>query len=124
MSTRPQFAPYPVITNGDMSATLHSLVTIIQKLSMVSYAVSWSGSSPAGEVSVEVSNDYALNVDGQVKNAGTWTALPLSATTAVSGNSGAGFIDIDAQAGYALRLSYAPSSGTGSLQAIVNGKVA
>lgn len=125
MSSRTQLNPHPVITNGDMSrATITSEVTIIQKLSLASYGVSWAGSSPVGTITVEVSNDYALNPDGSVKTAGTWNQLPLSATAAVTGNTGNGFIDIDAQAGYALRLVYTKASGTGSLQATVVGKVA
>lgn len=124
MSSRTQLGPHLVITNGDMSqASIISEVTIIQKLSLASYGVSWAGSSPVGVITVEVSNDYSLNPDGSENNAGTWNALPLSGTAAVSGNTGNGFIDIDAQAGYALRLVYTRTSGTGSLQATVVGKV-
>lgn len=124
MSSRPQFNPYPVIADGDMSGNLTSQVTIIQKLSLVSYSVSWLGTSPVGVVTVEVSNDYTQNADGSVRNPGTWSALPLSAAGTVSGNADGGFIDIDAQAGYALRLVYTRTSGTGTMQAIVAGKVA
>lgn len=124
MSSRTQLNPHLVITNGDMSqASIISEVTIIQKLSLASYGVSWAGTSPVGVITVEVSNDYSLNSSGTVSNAGTWNQLPLSGTAAVSGNTGNGFIDIDAQAGYALRLVYTKTSGTGSLQATVVGKV-
>lgn len=130
MSSRPQLNPESVITNGDMSGSLISLPTIVQKLSMVSYALSWSGSTPIGTVSVQVSNDYAKNADGSVQNAGTWTTMTVSSggtnVTAipVTGNSGNGFIDIDQTAAYAMRLIYTASSGTGTINAIVNGKVA
>jgi hypothetical protein len=124
MSSRPQFDPYPVITNGDMSGNLTSKVTVVQKLSLVSYACSWAGSSPVGAVSVQVSNDYKQNAAGAVINAGTWNTLPLSAPTGVSGNTGNGFIDLDANAGYAMRLIYLAGSGTGLLNVIVTAKVA
>lgn len=124
MASRPIFSPYPVITDGSLSGDLTSKVTVIQNLSLASYSLSWTGSTPVGTVSVEVSNDYSQNADGSVRNAGTWNALPLSISPAVSGNSGMGFIDIDAQAGYALRLRYTRTSGTGTLNVIVNGKVA
>lgn len=125
MSSRPILSPFSVITNGDMSqATIISKVTVIQNLSMVSYDISWSGATPVGVLSVQVSNTYTQNADGSVANAGNWTTLTLSATTAVSGNTGNGFIDVDASAGYAIRLVYTKTSGTGSLQATVNGKVA
>ena len=125
MSSRPIFTPFPVITNGDMSlATIISLPTVIQNLSMLSYDISWSGSSPVGVISVQVSNTYSQNADGSVRNAGNWTSLVLSAPTTVSGNTGVGFIDIDASGAYAIRLIYTKTSGTGLLQATINGKVA
>lgn len=123
MSSRPIFTPYPVITDGDMSGNITSLVTVITNLSMVSYQVSWNGAVPVGEMVVEVSNDYAANADGTVRNPGTWAALPLSSTPAVTGNTDNGFIDIDANAGHALRIRYARTSGTGEMQVMVKGKV-
>lgn len=124
MSSRTQLNPYSVITNGSMAGNITSSVTITQKLSLVSYAVSWTGTAPVGAMSVQVSNDYSLYPNGLVNNAGTWNTLPLSASTAVSGGTGNGFIDIDANAGYALRLVYTRTSGTGTMNATVTGKVA
>lgn len=124
MSSRPQLQPHPVIVNGDMSGDLVSDVTIIQKLSQISYAVSWAGTTPVGVISVQVSNDYSQNADGTVRNAGTWNTLVLSAPTNVSGNTGNGFIDITATAAYAIRLIYTATSGVGLLQATINAKVA
>lgn len=123
MASRPILSPFPVITNGDMSGNLTSVVTVIQNLSLISYSLSWSGTSPAGTVAVQVSNDYSQNADGTVRNAGTWDALPLSITPTVSGSTGVGFIDIQQIAGYALRLVYTASSGVGVMQCVVNAKV-
>lgn len=129
MAYRPQAAPYPVIEDGDMSANVTSLVTIIQKLSMCSYSYSWSGSSPVGEIVVELSNDYALDSTGAVKNAGTWNAMTLNYGGAavdsvpLSGNTGNGLIDIEAVAAYAIRTRYVRTSGTGTLNSIFVAKV-
>jgi hypothetical protein len=129
MSSRPQFNPTPVITNGDMSSNITSLPTIIQKLSELSYDVSWTGTSPVGTLTVQVSNTYAQNSAGQVSNPGNWTNLPLAGTTVVAGSvpiavaPGNGFIDIDDMGGYAVRLVYTATSGTGTLNAVINGKV-
>lgn len=124
MSSRPQLAPYPVITNGNMSGAITSIATIIDKLSIISYSYSWVGATPVGSVVVEVSNDYQKNADGTVRVAGTWNTLPLSALTDISGNSGNGFIDIEINGGYAIRTRYIFTSGTGSLQAVLSSKVA
>lgn len=124
MSSRPIFSPYQVLTSGDMSqAVIHSAVTIIQNLSMVSYDISWTGSTPIGVLTVEISNTYNQNADGTVKNAGNWTPLTLSQVVNVSGNTGGAFIDVESIAGYAIRLTYTRTSGTGSMNATVNGKV-
>ena len=123
MASRPVIPPYQVITDGDMSGNITSEVTVITNISMVSYAVSWSGSSPVGTFSVEVSNDYEKNAAGGVANAGTWTALTLSASPSVSGNTGNGFIDLGRISAYAVRLKYTRTSGSGTLQATVAGKV-
>lgn len=130
MAFRPELKPYSVIENGNMAGSITSDVTIIQKISMLSYSYSWSGSSPAGSISVQVSNDYSIDAQGAVKNSGTWNTLTFlsggSAVTsvAVSGNTGNGFIDLFQTGAYAIRTVYTRVSGTGTLQALINGKVA
>ena len=124
MSSRPLIKPFKVITAGDMSGNLTSKVTVIDDLSMISYSVSWSGASPVGTITVQASNDYSTNADGSVRNAGTWNTLTLSSICAVSGNTGNGMIDIDSLAGYAVRLVYTRTSGTGVIDATVVAKVA
>ena len=123
MSSRPILQPMPVITNGSLAGNLTSLVTIISNMSMMSYAYTWTGTSPVGVITVQVSDDYAQNVDGSVKTIGIWNNLPLSATPAVNGNVGQGFIDIDQLGAYAIRTVYTAASGTGTLNAIFKGKV-
>lgn len=134
MASRPIFTPAPVIgsyngassgVSGSMAASITSAPTIIQNLSMVSYDISWaSGSTPVGVMSVQVSNTYSQNADGTVRYAGSWTTVTLSNAPAVSGNSGNGAIDIDASGFYAIRLVYTRTSGSGTMTAVINGKVA
>lgn len=101
----------------------------MQSLTKISYGLSWSGTSPVGTVSIQVSNDYALDPNGGVENAGTWNTASLNyngavvTTIPISGNTGNGFIDVLETAGYAIRLIYTSASGTGSLTATVVGKV-
>lgn len=131
MSSRPLFVPKSVITNGNMASTsLTSQVTIIKMLSMVSYGVSWSGTSPIGTLIVQLSNDYKQDAAGTVIVAGTWNTMTLNyqgmsvSSIPVTGNTGSAFIDIGETAGYAIRLVYTKTSGVGTLQATIAGKVA
>lgn len=124
MSSRPILSPFPVITNGDMSGNIISAVTVIQNSSMLSYDISWAGTAPVGVMSVQVSNTYSQYADGTVRNAGNWTTLTLSAPPAVSGNTGNGFIDVDATGAFAIRLVYTRTSGVGTMNATISGKVA
>lgn len=129
MSTRTTIRPQSVVTNGNMASNITSAPTILQSLTKASYAISWTGTSPVGTVSVQGSNDYSLNQDGSVHNTGTWNTLTLSVsgspatTIAISGNTGNGAIDVLETALYAIRLIYTAGSGTGTLNVIVNAKV-
>lgn len=115
-----------------MALSITSTPTIIQKLSMPSYSYSWTGTTPIGAVSVEISNDYSKNVDGSTRNAGTWTAIyfqlngspTLVNSAPITGNTGNGFIDIPITGAYAIRTVYTRTSGTGTMTAIINAKVA
>lgn len=131
MSTRPYFVPYPVIDAESMASSITSDVTIIQKLSMPSYSYSWSGTSPVGTISVQISNDYSQNADGSVKNEGTWTAIyfqldggSMVNSAPVTGNTGTGFIDVPITGAFAIRTVYTRASGTGTLTATLAAKVA
>jgi hypothetical protein len=123
MSSRPMLSPFPIIVNGDMTTTITSAVTIIQNTSRISYDINWTGSSPVGTIFAQASNTYALNAAGQVAEAGDWITIPLSTTAAVSGDTGTGFIDIQGIAAYAVRIQYVPTSGSGTLNATITGKV-
>jgi hypothetical protein len=130
MAVRPLIAPYQVITDGNMSAsTITSSVTVLQQTSMVSYGYSWTGTSPVGTITVQVSNDYSKNADGSVRNAGTWNNVFFSvsgsivSSAPVSGNTGNGLIDIGPTGAYAIRTVYTKTSGIGTLQATIAGKV-
>ena len=131
MSTRTALRPVAVLSGNMASTTAASSPTVLQSLSMLSYEVAWSGTSPVGTLEVQVSNSYALASNGTTGVAGTWTSMPLeinsstvATTIAILGNTGSGFIDVEVQAGYAARLLYTKTSGTGTITAIVSGKVA
>lgn len=113
-----------------MAANITSAPTILQGLSIVAYSFSWTGTTPVGTMSVQVSNDYAVNPVGVVVNAGTWTTVPImlsngsiSTSAPVTGNTGTGFFDVSLTGAYASRVVYTFTSGTGTLAATICGKV-
>src|SRR5678815_2115264 len=101
MADRPQIKPHAVIISGDMSqATITSQVSIIDKLPMLSYQATWTGSSPVGTLAVQVSNDFTQDAAGNPSNLGTWTTVILEDETGslvtsvpVTGSTGTQFID-------------------------------
>lgn len=112
-----------------MAGNITSAPTILQSLTKLSYSVAWTGTSPVGTLSVQVSNDYTVQATGGVTG-GTWNTLPLNLAGAsvtsipVSGNTGNGFIDIESLSGGAVQLVYTAGSGTGTLSAYVKAEVA
>lgn len=129
MSTRPYLKPNPVIKNGDMSGNITSSPTLLIGATKASYAFSWAGTSPVGTVALQGSNDFSLNGDGTVNNAGTWSTYTLNylgspvQSVPVSGNTGNGMIDVETGAN-AVRVIYTAGSGAGTMQCIFTGKVA
>jgi hypothetical protein len=128
MSSRTALRPTPVISAQSMAANITSTPTILQSLTVVNYAVSWTGTSPVGELSVEASNDYVEGATGGLSG-GTWNVVPLTLNGStvteipITGNSGNGMIDIPGLGAAAVRLVYTATSGTGSLTATIAGKV-
>lgn len=113
-----------------MSATsITSEVTILQSLSIPSYEISWVGSTPVGTLAVQVSNSYSVDGSGNVLNAGSWTTVTLTVaglpvtSVPISGNTGNDAINLDHLGFYAVRCVYTKGSGTGTMQAIICGKV-
>jgi hypothetical protein len=129
--SRSNFGPYQVFESGNnaMAGNLTSKISNLEFIKYVTYGISWSGTSPVGVLTVEVSNDYEVNNAGGVVNAGTWNALPFSDATgaivtsvAISGNSGNGAISIGPTSYAFIRLVYTASSGTGTISALTKGK--
>ena len=96
MSTRTVLRPKTLATIDLSVASTATAATILQGLSMVSYAVTWTGTSPVGTLALEVSNDYSVDATGTVLNAGTWNIAPVDVngafqtSVAISGNTGNG----------------------------------
>jgi len=91
-------------------------------LDNMSFQVIWSGTTPVGTATVEVSNDHQEN-GGVVTNAGTWTALTTPAQLAISGNAGNALMQVTNLSAAWVRLNFAKTSGTfAALDVYFNGR--
>lgn len=129
MSDRPIIVPNlnkPLINGTSMATSINGPATIINKLPGISYDVAWTG-TPTGTFSVQVSNTYSQDAQGNVANAGNWTTLPAGSFTgtlpAPAGSPGNGFIDVLGTEAYAIRLVYSAVSGAGALTVLASAKV-
>lgn len=134
MSFRPELKPYPVFnstTGTSMATSLTGLVTLVPKLTVISYQFIWSaGSSPVGTIGVQVSNDYTLDDKGNAANTGTWSTYyflksdgTIATSKAVSGTTGNEIIELPNISFYAVRPIYTRTSGSGTMSALICGKV-
>lgn len=99
---------YKIVTNGDMSSNITSTVVDLSRTDGYSISSSWTG-APAGTIKLQVSIDNILFFD-----------YPSSATV-VSG-AGSAMWEITTAFYDKVQLVYTRSSGTGTLNAQINGK--
>lgn len=111
-----------VVTSGDMSGGITSLVTAINYMDNIGYQCNFTG-TPTGTFVVEVSADYSQQAPTEtVVATGNWIAVSLPATPVASGVAGFIYIDLNQLSAPYIRLRYIASSGSGSLNAFVTGK--
>lgn len=125
MSGRKNFLnSFKITTAGDMSqATVTSAVTNIQGEDNIGIQVNILTGTATGTLDVQISNDY-LAVNGSVKNAGNWISLGSSyQVTVTSGQPANIYWDINQMSAMSIRLLWTRSSGTGTYDAIITGKM-
>lgn len=111
---------FQVITAGDVSGNITSTITNIQFLDNIGYQANMTG-NPTGTLSVEISADYAQDNNGNVTTAGNWIGLTSEAITA--GTPSIVYFDLNQLSAPWIRLSYAESGGTGTLNAFITAKM-
>lgn len=105
-------SPYLVISAGTMGGDLtQATYTDIQNMDNVSVQLVWTG-TPTG----------TFYVDGSLDKA-TWTALSLSPSAAAAGAASSILIDLNQLSFPYIRVRYVRTSGTGTLNAYISGKM-
>lgn len=117
MSRKNVVMPYKMFDEADMSANATSDVTNVINLDKASIIISWSGSSPVGAVTVE---GRSFRAGAEPVDSG-WVTLDFD-VIAISGNSGGHQLLFNELPFSELRLQYAFSSGSGSLDAVLVAK--
>lgn len=108
MSGRKNFLPpYLTVSNASMAAEIISPVTAMTELDNISMQAVFSG-SPTGTMTTEGSLDKI-----------TWNAFT---TLAITG-AGSELFDLNQLSFPYVRLHYVPTSGTGTLNVLVSGKM-
>jgi len=119
------------IVDGDMSGDLTSDVTDIQWLDDVGLQFVWTG-SPVGTFSVQVSADYAQDLNGNVQNPGHWISLILTYwngsafVTSDSIPTSVGspiYLDLALLSAPYIRAIYTAESGSGTLTSTITAKM-
>ncbi len=109
MSRKQSVASFHMIDAGDLSGNITSSITNVLNLDKASIHLSWTGSSPVGDMVVE-----ARNGDSE-----SWYELDFGSTISISGNSGDHQIVFNELPFTSIRLSYTRTSGSGSIDAII-----
>lgn len=123
MSRKNNLLKYQTISSGDMSqSSLTSAVTDIRFLDNVGIQLNATG-VPVGTFDVQVSADYAQDYDGNVTASGNWISVTLPSTPSVAGAAKQIYIDINQISAPYIRVVYTRTSGTGTLNAFITGKM-
>ena len=123
MSGRKDFiTSIQVVSSGDMSGNLTSTPINIQMLDDVGVMFVASG-SPTGTFTAEVSTNRTVNADGSEKTAGDWADYPFTSAAAASGSAINIFRNMATLSAPWIRFKYTFTSGTGTLNAYITGKM-
>ena len=110
---------YPLVTDGNMGGSITSSPQQLTEMAMACIQAVFTG-SPVGTFKLQISANYQEDSMGNVLNAGTWTDY----TGSSQGISAAGDFawNLSTTPYPWIRLVYTRTSGSGTLNATINGK--
>lgn len=113
--------PVHAVTNGSMASSIISTVVEIKNQDNIGVQIQWTG-VPVGTFSVQVSMNFFEDINGNIVNPGTWISLPLSPAIAAAGSADSAYVDLNQLSAPYVRVVYTRTSGTGTLNVMINGK--
>lgn len=99
-------------------ASLTSEVTCIAFLDNIGIQLNFTG-APVGAFDIQVSIDY----DKDKGIPGTWLSLPLTPAPSAAGAPGSIYLDLNQLSAPFIRVVYTKTSGTGTLNSFISGKM-
>jgi hypothetical protein len=121
---------FNTIQNGDMSGSLTSSVSSIEFLDNIGVQINFVDgvTTAVGNFQVQVSVDYNQDGFGNVLNPGNWTPIyftsaPLSGVDIPTTLGSPIFIDINQISAPWIRIVYTPTSGSGTANVWIAGKM-
>lgn len=125
MSGRKNALPkFKIVSAGDQSqATVTSSVTNIEFLDNIGIQVNITSGTASGTFDVQVSADY-FAVNGNVTSTGNWVSLGTNYRATVTSGSPANiYFDLNQLSAPWVRLLWTKTSGTGTFDAFIAGKM-
>ncbi len=115
---------YQIVTAGDQSqATVASTVTTIEFMDNIGIQVNILTGTASGTFDVQVSADH-VEINGNVKTIGNWISIGSPYTATVTSGSPANiYFDLNQLSSPYVRLLWTKSSGTGTFDAFICGKM-
>lgn len=107
---------YQLATAQSLAAGFTTTPTVVNTLDNCSYQIDVTTSNSTGSFTVEVSDNYGINlITNDVTSAGTWGTLPIGGTPTVAAANDIIQIDINQISFKAMRIRYTPTvAGTGT----------
>ena len=115
-------APVHAIDAGDMSLTSITSAVVETKLQdNIGIQLNWTGTA-AGTFDFQISMDHKEDASGNVQVAGNFVSVPISPAITASGSADSAYVDLNQISAPYFRIVYTKNSGSGTLDAYVNGK--
>lgn len=104
---------FKMIDAGNLASAITSTVVNVINLDQASIHIEWAGTAPVGTFTVEARNGEE----------DSWYALDMGGAISISGASGDHQLVFNQMPFTDIRLVYAATSGTGSVDAFISAKV-